>query len=419
MWPMHDEVIAHIAANWPACARHHVNDDGMKIGLPCPYLTQSTARHFQCMYYWDTYFANLGLLLLGGDMAAMARNHVDNLCSLVTEFGHVPNSALRTQTSFGHSQPPYLSMMTADVYGYFNDRQWLAERYCDLLTEYAFWIGERSTHTGLQRYYAGEDDETTAGYIDYLNRNRGFSFAIDDPQERWKTGRHFLAEAESGWDFNPRFANRCADFVPVDLNCNLYRYEINFAKFGEIIGRNDSQQWRDKAEQRRELIDRYLWHADAGLYLDYDYVNEQPSPVASLATFQPLYAGCASKQQARAVVRNLGRFEYKWGVVPCVKGERIHTYQWDYPNAWAPLQYLVAQGLLNEGYAGDALRICRAYCDLVERNFAVTGQLWEKYNAVDGTLRVGDEHPYFMPTMLGWSAGVYVWAGEIFKQESE
>lgn len=47
-------------------------------------------------------------------------------------------------------------------------------------------------------------------------------------QELLDVGSHYIAEAESGWDFNPRFQTRCMDFCPVDLNANLYLYEKNF-----------------------------------------------------------------------------------------------------------------------------------------------------------------------------------------------
>jgi len=46
---------------------------------------------------------------------------------------------------------------------------------------------------------------------------------------------NFTAEAESGWNFNPRFDGRCEDFCPVDLNSNLYIYETNFIIFYKIL----------------------------------------------------------------------------------------------------------------------------------------------------------------------------------------
>jgi alpha,alpha-trehalase len=43
-------------------------------------------------------------------------------------------------------------------------------------------------------------------------------------------------------------------------------------------------------------------------------------------------------------------------------------------------------------------------------NYEKTGVLWEKYNAVTGTTKVADE--YKMPSMVGWTAGVFVFARE-------
>ena len=58
------------------------------------------------------------------------------------------------------------------------------------------------------------------------------------------------------------------------------------------------------------------------------------------------------------------------------------------------------------GYHAEAERIARKYIRAIDRTFAETGTLWEKYNVTDGTLNVTDD--YQMPPMLGWTAGVYV-----------
>ena len=36
-----------------------------------------------------------------------------------------------------------------------------------------------------------------------------------------------LAEAESGWDTTPRFGRHRLDYLPIDLNCLLYKYEMD------------------------------------------------------------------------------------------------------------------------------------------------------------------------------------------------
>ena len=61
----------------------------------------------------------------------------------------------------------------------------------------------------------------------------------------------------------------------------------------------------------------------------------------------------------------------------------------------------------------EAVRIARKYIAMVIKSFGLTGHLWEKYNVTDGTTNVSNE--YEMPTMLGWSAGTFIYADEFLK----
>ena len=47
---------------------------------------------------------------------------------------------------------------------------------------------------------------------------------------------HDLAEAESGWDMTPRFNHKALNYLPVDLNALLYKYEVDFARAAKILG---------------------------------------------------------------------------------------------------------------------------------------------------------------------------------------
>ena len=95
-------------------------------------------------------------------------------------------------------------------------------------------------------------------------------------------------------------------------------------------------------------------------------------------------------------------------------GERQYTYQWDFPNGWANLQYIAIAGLENYGYHSDARRIAKKYVEATVGNFNTTGNLWEKYNVTDGTIKVINE--YEMPTMMGWTAGVFVYSVDFLRK---
>ena len=70
--------------------------------------------------------------------------------------------------------------------------------------------------------------------------------------------------------------------------------------------------------------------------------------------------------------------------------------------------------LKNVGLIDDAKRIAQKYVGTIDEDFAKTGRLWEKYDAVRGGMGVSTE--YDTPEMMGWTAGVYVYLCEELKR---
>ena len=63
------------------------------IALPKPYTVPCIDRHFQELYYWDTYFTNRGLLLSG--RVDLAINNIENIAYLIDKYGFIPNNELK------------------------------------------------------------------------------------------------------------------------------------------------------------------------------------------------------------------------------------------------------------------------------------------------------------------------------------
>jgi alpha,alpha-trehalase len=304
------------------------------------------------------------------------------------------------------SQLPYLSMMVRDIYEVFRDEDWLASAYRVLKKEYDFWMTKRLTTTGLNRYFHHAHEQEVVAFFDELILNRLVVRAVNR-EEKLLKGGHYLGEAESGWDFTPRFEGRCTDFVPVDLNCNLFLYEENFSYFGEILRTGESEAWREIAGKRRELFSKYCWNESKGLFMDYDLANHRHTSVESLATFYPLWAGIATGEQSKKVLESLSHFEYDFGLGACQEMDISEVFQWDHPNGWPPLHYTAICSVEKYGYFEAAKRLAEKYVNVVARNYESSGDLWEKYNVVDGSLNVKNE--YQMPSMMGWTAGVFVY----------
>ena len=110
---------------------------------------------------------------------------------------------------------------------------------------------------------------------------------------------------------------------------------------------------------------------------------------------------------------NLYRLETDYGVVACENSNSKSVFQWDYPNGWACLQHIAISGFKRYDYNETAKRLAKKYTLLVEKVFEETGHLWEKYNVVQGSTNINQEESGDMPAMMGWSAGVYLYAKSI------
>lgn len=381
----------YIDAYWDKLLRHNTSDDGTLIGLKHSYIIASNDDHENYalaeQYYWDTYFIALGLI--NPKYEELVCGMLENLLDMFKRFGLVPNASRMYFT--GRSQPPVLSSLIFLIYDrYGKSTQWLNNRMEIAEREYhTVWMSHQhptwhQAHKGLSRYYD----------INVL---------------------HDLAEAESGWDMTPRFERKCLDYLPVDLNSLLYKYEIDFARWAEIAGKHEQMQpWHKKAEYRKQIMNRLMWGKLRGFFFDYNYAKEETGTVWSLAGYFPMWVGMASKQQAARMVANLTKFERKGGLTTTTKPiidmsmfGSLKT-QWAYPNGWAPLHVAVIEGLRRYGYDKEADRIAHKWLTTNLVWFEKHGAFIEKYNVVNPK-KSPLEGVYPSQSGFGWTNSVYTY----------
>lgn len=380
------------------CVRVNKEDEGTLIGLPYPYSVPCAEGVFQEMFYWDTYFTNKGYIASGN--IEQAKNNAQNMFYLINRYGFMPNGS---RTGYlGHSQPPFLSIMVRDIYDCTIDKEWLKTAYDALVAENHYWTEKRMTETGLNRYYTLKNNpqDDCSATVNYMVGRIGFK-----PQESdYEIAIGCRAGCESGWDMSPRMSYITHRYLPADLNSLLYAQEKNLEFFANELGKTeDAEKWNKAAENRAQLCRKYL--LCDGIFYDYNFVDGEHSKIKSVANFYPLYCGMATKEEAENARKLLKYLETDHGILTCEENDVEGIYQWDYPNGWAPMQLIVAGGLMNYGYTEDALRIAEKFKNTVEHCFEQTGHLWEKYNIVDGTTEAKNE--YEMPAMMGWTYGVY------------
>lgn len=396
------ELKKYILEGWEKTIRFNPESNDTLIGLPNPYTVPSNDERFQEMYYWDTYFINRGLIISG--LLQQAINNTENMFYLIDRYGFMPNG---NRTFYlNNSQPPFLSLMVDDIYNETKDKEWLRKAVCYLEKEHYFWETNRKTGIGLNQYSCNKAgaiaENKYIGFIDRIGK-RPEGHSDED------LSCQYITICESGYDINPRWGFETENFVQVELNALLYALEVNLAKFYRILDIDGAQRWDEKAQIRKNLMEKYM--LKDGIFNDYNFKKGTISEIFSGASYYPMFVGMVSNEQAKALVDNLHRLESNYGVTATEFTAEEYTYQWQAPNGWAPHQNLVIQGLNKYGYVDDAKRIAKKYTRLVEKNYEENHNLWEKYNVVTGGIDIADESSERhaeLPPMLGWSAAVYL-----------
>ncbi|MBO7519500.1 MAG: alpha,alpha-trehalase [Clostridia bacterium] len=398
---MNTEIKKFLDENIKKTVKVSKESNGTLLGLPCPYTTPCVSDGYQEIYYWDTYFTNAGLLLW--DNTEYVKNNIENMFYLVEKYGFMPNG---NRTYYlNRSQPPFLSQMVRDLYDVTADRVWLARAYEVLKKEYSFWQTKRITPTGLNGNtgYDIVEDVLESNYKYFLRR-------IGQPAKSEPTREDLLyaymggvSVYESGWDCNSRVKDRGHLFDMADLNSLLFGMEENMRFFAAELKNGEDAAWEKRAAERKEKM-QFLWNTERGLFMDRNFETGEFSDYASAASFYPMYVGLASKEQARETMRLFDDLNLKYGI-SAGESKTQWNCQWDYPNVWAPIQFIMYKALKKYGYENEAKTVARKYVDTVESNFKKTANFWEKYDGNTGE-RAGAE--YKAEPMLGWTAGVYI-----------
>ena len=423
---------------------------------------------FNEMYGWDSYFIIRGLVSDG--RTDLARGMVENFFFEIEHYGNVLNAnrsyyLSRSQPPFLTSM--ILSVYDSEKAAGHEDKKWLARAYAFAAKDHDMWTEapHLASDTGLSRYFDRGDGpspesvkDETGHYRDvaafflkhpelddhYLVRKDAgstspptfgaqYSVRVCDsghdasPTIAKATG-HAECETvqdialaadfykgdrsmrESGYDISFRFGPfgaGTANYAPVCLNSLLYKTERDLEQISSALGHDeDARKWKRLAEARKEKINKYLWDEKRGMFFDYNFARRERSTYDYITVFCPLWAGLATPEQARAVVKNLSIFERPGGLVmsPHETGG-----QWDFPYAWAPNQLMANEGMRRYGFNEDADRVSYEFLSTVAENFRHDGTIREKYNAVTRSSETAVTAGYNINIVgFGWTNGVFL-----------
>jgi alpha,alpha-trehalase len=499
---------------WPDLTRRYVGGGNctgcVSSFIPVNRTFVVAGGRFREPYYWDSFWIIEGLLRTKGSFTQIAENIIENFMDLVEELGFMPNGARVYYEN--RSQPPLLTQMVR-VYVEYTQNYTLLERALPILEmEYNFWMTNRTVtleraggNYTLNHYAVNNnqprpesyyEDYQTANNMTYFN-TKGQQFNLTSSLNSTQMAllySNLASGAETGWDYSTRWLANPGDaindntiplrslntinVVPVDLNSILYYNEITIADFYHREGNyTAARAWAGRAANRSEAMTALMWNTEHYSYFDYNLTSSaqnvysiadntstplalQGAPAGQQVAFQisqfyPFWTGAAPdvvKSDPTAMRRVYARVEEllntRAGGIATTN--LVSGQQWDEPNVWPPLQYILMQGLLNtplevsadnteettQDYVWTqelALDLAQRYLDSTYCTWRVTGgsipqegvqqlpnsegngTIFEKY-ADASTNAAGGGGEYTVVEGFGWSNGVLIWAVDTFGQ---
>lgn len=406
----------HIDGLWNVLTRQPDQSRGSLIPLPYPYIVPG--GRFQEIYYWDSYFTMLGLQV--SRRYDLIESMVENFAYLIKTIGHIPNGNRTYYKS--RSQPPFFTLMVQLLQEGIGGHKAIEKYLPYIEKEYHFWMDgaeQLSEETpSYRRVVRLPNGVVLNRYWDKLDTPRPEAFKEDleiahlSNNDAKSVFRNLRAAAESGWDFSSRWLADTqnlqsiitTDIIPVDLNCLLFHIEKTLASIYQQLGDIEQhEKYLQKAHIRQKAILAICWNDSQGFFFDYNFIQQTPTSVFSLAGVFPLFFEIASPTQAKLVAERIATdFLKKGGLITTT----LQTgQQWDSPNGWAPLHWISYQGLRKYQYIALATNIQERWIATNEKVYQSTGKMTEKYNVVDPDL-LGGGGEYPNQDGFGWSNGV-------------
>ncbi|XP_069695388.1 trehalase-like isoform X2 [Periplaneta americana] len=379
---------------------------------------------FREFYYWDSYWVVRGLLL--SEMYSTVKGMLGNFFSIVENYGLIPNGGRIYYAK--RSQPPMLIPMMKSYMDVTHDMDFLKSNIDIMENEFLFWITNHTVkvekdgrHYTLAIYKDASTGPRPESYREDFESARAFH--TDEEKEAYYS--ELKAAAESGWDFSSRWFIQNAtnkgtlldlktrSIIPVDLNSFIYWNAKLLEEFyDELKMPEKSVKYRDIANEWLEAVTAVLWHDEIGAWLDYDIINEVKRDYFYPTNIAPLWTGCYKDKETQVgkVMKYLQNKQImgNLGGIPTTlehSGE-----QWDYPNAWPPLQHIMIEGLDNTGDMWAqrlAFELAEKWVRSNYKAFNETGAMYEKYDAtIPGGHGGGGE--YETQLGFGWTNGVII-----------
>jgi putative isomerase len=333
-----------------------LNDDIVSSGLrhirgvEGTFLTGYPYNEF---YDWDLYFENLYLSYYG--VWPLCFTNLKEFLNREQADGYV-NRSLIKQRDRQQFKPFLAQLVVLGAKQNHDDYEWLRGKYYDGLTRYvAKWFSYDSDKNGLPVWNSADAAGT---------------------DNQWSRGGAMSSFEVEGVDLASYLIRELRAMAVIATHLGNKADAVAFTKHGDAVAK---------------LINEVLWDEKEGTYFDRNEKTGKRVYVKSATNFMALFAGAATPERAKRMVRehllNADEFWLTYPVASYAKTEPDY-YQnpmakecnWRGPT-WAPTNYMIFQGLRGYGYEAEARELARR---LFHMAIVKNPVLREYYNAETG-----------------------------------
>lgn len=237
------------------------------------------------------------------------------------------------------------------------------------------------------RYYCSTGDkerlsrvfDPLAAYHWWLQRNR-----------TWQDGTYWSSGWGCGMDNQPRLqpeycvSHSHGHMSWIDTCAQAYLSGDILCKMARELGRKDETDWLEQEKALlRSVINEKMWNDADGFYYD-RYRDGSLGSCKSVGAYWTLLAGLVPAERIDRFVAHLeNENEFnRPNRVPTLSADHpLYNAEGDYwrGSIWAPTNYMVLEGLYQNGYRRLAFDIAQSCTDNVRSVFEETGTIWENY----------------------------------------